>query len=122
VADGAAECRKHLVVEPNRILEVTPDFLEAVLDQVLDAVLDVISLDEAVERLREGSDKRFACFSPSTTVTATTSNTPIRCSRSVAYRSPFMGRPTTRMGTASCGGSRWRRSSRGIRASRSEPG
>jgi peptidoglycan/xylan/chitin deacetylase (PgdA/CDA1 family) len=47
---------------PNHILEVTPDFLEAVLDQVLDAGLDVISLDEAVERLREGSDKRFACF------------------------------------------------------------
>jgi len=47
---------------PNRILEVTPDFLDAVLDQVQEAGLDVISLDAAVERLKEGDDRRFACF------------------------------------------------------------
>lgn len=47
---------------PNRILEVTPEFLDAVLDQVLEAGLDVISLDEAVQRLKQGSDRRFACF------------------------------------------------------------
>ena len=47
---------------PNRILEVTPEFLESVLDQVAEAGLDVVSLDEAVERLREGDDRRFACF------------------------------------------------------------
>ena len=29
---------------PNRILEVTPDFLDAVLDQVQEAGLDVVSL------------------------------------------------------------------------------
>ena len=47
---------------PNRILEVTPEFLDAVLAQVADAGLDVISLDEAVTRLDGGSEKRFACF------------------------------------------------------------
>ncbi len=47
---------------PNRILEVTPEFLEAVLDQVEDAGLDVITLDEAAERLERGEDKRFVCF------------------------------------------------------------
>jgi peptidoglycan/xylan/chitin deacetylase (PgdA/CDA1 family) len=47
---------------PNRILEVTPEFLSAVLDQVQDADLDVVSLDEAIQRLREGSERRFACF------------------------------------------------------------
>jgi peptidoglycan/xylan/chitin deacetylase (PgdA/CDA1 family) len=47
---------------PNRILEVTPEFLDAVLDQVQEAGLDVVSLDEAVQRLKEGDDRRFACF------------------------------------------------------------
>ncbi len=47
---------------PNRLLEVTPDFLDAVLDQVQEAGLDVLSLDEAAQRLKEGDDRRFACF------------------------------------------------------------
>lgn len=47
---------------PNRVLEVTPDFLDAVLDQVQEAGLDVVSLDKAVKRLKEGDDRRFACF------------------------------------------------------------
>jgi peptidoglycan/xylan/chitin deacetylase (PgdA/CDA1 family) len=47
---------------PNRILEVTPEFLDAVLDQVQDAGLDVVSLDEAVLRLEQGDGRRFACF------------------------------------------------------------
>jgi peptidoglycan/xylan/chitin deacetylase (PgdA/CDA1 family) len=47
---------------PNRILEVTPDFLDAVLDQVQEAGLDVLSLDEAMQRLKEGDDRRFASF------------------------------------------------------------
>jgi len=47
---------------PNRILEVTPEFLDAVLDQVQEAGLDVLSLDEAARRLKEGDDRRFACF------------------------------------------------------------
>ena len=47
---------------PNRILEVTPDFLDSVLDQVQEAGLDVVSLDEAVTRLKEGTDRRFVSF------------------------------------------------------------
>ncbi len=47
---------------PNRILEVTPEFLEAVLDQVEAADLDVVSLDEAMTRLRRGEGRRFVSF------------------------------------------------------------
>lgn len=47
---------------PNRILKVTPDFLEAVLDQVVEAGLDVITLDEAADRIQHGEGGRFACF------------------------------------------------------------
>jgi peptidoglycan/xylan/chitin deacetylase (PgdA/CDA1 family) len=47
---------------PNRILEVSPDFLNAVLDQVEEAGLDVVSMDEAVRRLREDDDRRFVSF------------------------------------------------------------
>ena len=48
---------------PNRILDVTPEFLDGVLDQVEEAGLDIVTLDEAVTRLQEGHDTRFACFS-----------------------------------------------------------
>lgn len=47
---------------PNSFLAVTPDFLGGLLDQVQDAGLDVVSLDDAVERLKQGDDRRFACF------------------------------------------------------------
>lgn len=47
---------------PNRILEVTPEFLEAVLDQVQEAGLDIVSLDEAVARLESDDERRFVCF------------------------------------------------------------
>lgn len=47
---------------PNRILEVTPEFLEAVLDQVEQEGIDAVSLDEAVRRLQEDDPRRFACF------------------------------------------------------------
>jgi peptidoglycan/xylan/chitin deacetylase (PgdA/CDA1 family) len=47
---------------PNRILEVTPEFLDAVIDQVQEAGLDIVSLDEGVQRLQDGDDRRFVCF------------------------------------------------------------
>lgn len=48
---------------PNRILKVTPDFLEAVIRLVRTADLDIVALDEAAERLAGGgSGRRFACF------------------------------------------------------------
>ncbi|MGB3037598.1 MAG: polysaccharide deacetylase family protein [Methyloceanibacter sp.] len=47
---------------PNRGLEIAPEFLEAMLDQVDEAGLDIVSLDEAVRRLREDDARRFVCF------------------------------------------------------------
>jgi peptidoglycan/xylan/chitin deacetylase (PgdA/CDA1 family) len=47
---------------PNRLLEITPDFLEVVLGVLHDADYDVVTLDEAVERLQSGSERRFASF------------------------------------------------------------
>ncbi len=47
---------------PNRILEVTPEFLEAVLDQVAEEGLEIVSLDEAARRLETDDPRRFACF------------------------------------------------------------
>ena len=49
--------------EPNRILKITPDFLEDVLSEVLAAGFDVIGLDDVPARLSEGKTERpFACF------------------------------------------------------------
>lgn len=49
--------------EPNRILKVTPSFLDAVLNEVADAGFDIVSLDQVKERLEQGDDARpFACF------------------------------------------------------------
>jgi peptidoglycan/xylan/chitin deacetylase (PgdA/CDA1 family) len=47
---------------PNRILEISPDFLDAVLDQVEEAGLEIVSLDEAARRLKAGDGKRFVAF------------------------------------------------------------
>lgn len=49
--------------EPNRILKVTPSFLDHVLCEVIDAGFDVIHLDQVRERLERGQGARpFACF------------------------------------------------------------
>jgi peptidoglycan/xylan/chitin deacetylase (PgdA/CDA1 family) len=53
--------------DPNRILRVTPTFLDSVIGQVIAAGFDVLSLDEAAERLKTVSRARrparpFACF------------------------------------------------------------
>jgi peptidoglycan/xylan/chitin deacetylase (PgdA/CDA1 family) len=48
--------------EPNRILRVTPDFLEDVVEGVLDAGFDLIALDEVPRRLQGARDRPFACF------------------------------------------------------------
>lgn len=49
--------------QPNRHLEITPDFLSAVVDHVRAQDIDIVSLDEAHRRLA-GHDfaRRFACF------------------------------------------------------------
>ena len=49
--------------EPNRILKVTPSFLEDVVREVIDAGFDIIPLDQVRERLENAdSEKPFACF------------------------------------------------------------
>src|SRR5262245_32205243 len=49
--------------EPNRILKVTAEFLEAVIVEVERMGFDVVSLDEAARRLGAGEHERpFACF------------------------------------------------------------
>ena len=81
---------------PNRILEITPKFLDAVLDQVQEAGLDVLSLDDATQRLRENDDRRFACFTFD------------------GYRSRSTCQRTTPMGPANCGGSHSKMSLRAL--------
>lgn len=49
--------------EPNRILKVTPDFLDNVIRQVMEAGFDLLAIDEVPERLAHGGGKRpFAVF------------------------------------------------------------
>ncbi len=49
--------------EPNRILRVTPDFLEATVRQVIERGFDCIALDELPQRLAAPpSERPFACF------------------------------------------------------------
>lgn len=48
---------------PNRILSVTPEFLDSVILRIRAAGLDIVDLDEAVTRLRaETAGRRFACI------------------------------------------------------------
>lgn len=48
---------------PNRILEVTPEFLEEVIVEVRRAGYDIVSLDEAHRRIVEpGNDRPFVAF------------------------------------------------------------
>lgn len=50
---------------PNRILKVTPNFLEGVIKLVKRAGFDIISMDEVQKRLRDGDADQarpFACF------------------------------------------------------------
>ncbi|HYS48295.1 MAG TPA: polysaccharide deacetylase family protein, partial [Xanthobacteraceae bacterium] len=55
--------RRRQAFQPNRLLEVTPSFLEAVIVRMRDAGIDLVSLDEMHRRLVEGNFKRrFACL------------------------------------------------------------
>lgn len=46
----------------NRDLEITPDYLESVLQFVRDSGLEAIDLDQVHDRLRGKAGKRFVCF------------------------------------------------------------
>lgn len=47
---------------PNRLLEITPYFLETVLSHLAEIKYDIVSLDEAVARLAHPGERRFASF------------------------------------------------------------
>lgn len=48
--------------EPNRILKVTPDFLDEVICTMREAGFDLIALDDLPDRLKADTDRPFACF------------------------------------------------------------
>ena len=49
--------------QPNRLLSITPEFLEAVIRFVVERGFEVLSLGEVEQRLSEGEfDRPFACF------------------------------------------------------------
>lgn len=49
--------------QPNRHLEITPDFLRATLAHVRDLGIDIVDLDEMHRRLKDQDfERRFACF------------------------------------------------------------
>lgn len=49
--------------EPNRILKVTPEFVEQVIIHVIETGFDIVALDEVPARLAAaGSSRPFACF------------------------------------------------------------
>ena len=47
---------------PNRILEITPEFLEMAVRFVRESGYDIVTLDEAIERLGSKNSGRFAAF------------------------------------------------------------
>ena len=66
--------------QPNHLLEVTPRFFETVIRRLRRSKVDLISLDEMHRRLTTVIIRAAASSaSPSTTATATTCNSPIRC-------------------------------------------
>ena len=55
--------RRRGAFQPNRLLEVTPEFLQAVIARLRRARIDLVSLDEMHRRLTEGDfRRRFACL------------------------------------------------------------
>lgn len=47
---------------PNAILDITPEFLDAVITRVIGLGIDIVDLDEAASRLGDPDAKRFAVF------------------------------------------------------------
>ena len=47
---------------PNRLLEITPEFLDTVLSYLAEIKYDLVSVDEAVARLAHPGERRFASF------------------------------------------------------------
>lgn len=55
--------RRDVAFQPNRHLEITPEFLRATLKHVRDIGIDIVTLDEMQRRLAARDfSRRFACF------------------------------------------------------------
>lgn len=55
--------RRDAGFQPNRHLEITPEFLRAVLSHLRGQNIDIVTLDEMHQRMAEGNfARRFACF------------------------------------------------------------
>ena len=55
--------RRDRAFQPNHHLEITPDFLRAVLDHLRAHSIDIVSVDEMYQRLMQRDfSRRFACF------------------------------------------------------------
>jgi peptidoglycan/xylan/chitin deacetylase (PgdA/CDA1 family) len=55
--------RRDRAFQPNHHLEITPDFLRAVLDHLRARGIDIVSVDEMYQRLMQRNfSRRFACF------------------------------------------------------------
>ena len=55
--------RRDAAFQPNRHLEVTPEFLRAMLSHLRRADIDIVTMDEVHQRLIERNfSRRFACF------------------------------------------------------------
>lgn len=52
----------HEPFRPNRLLEVSPEFLERTVTLVRRAGFEIVPLDQVAERLKSGGSKRFAAF------------------------------------------------------------
>jgi peptidoglycan/xylan/chitin deacetylase (PgdA/CDA1 family) len=51
------------IFSPNRILDITPEFLDQVISHVLDSGYDIIDMDQVRQRLLNGHfEKKFICF------------------------------------------------------------
>ena len=95
--------------QPNRLLEVNPDFFARVIRRLRRSGADLVSLDEMHRRMTERDfAKRFVCI---------TFDDGYRDTLEYAYpvlknmrcRLPFMSRPVSPTGSARCGGWRSRR-------------
>jgi len=95
--------------QPNRLLEITPRFLDRLLRRLKRARIDVISLDEMHRRFISGEfNRRFVCI---------TFDDGYKDIKQWAYpllkkyELPlrFIFRPAFRIGLANCGGSRSKR-------------
>ena len=91
---------------PNAGLEVTPEFLDAVISFVKLRGYDLVSMTEAVRRIRERSPW---WFSPSMMPTAIISSMPARFSDNTIALSRYLPAPPFRMEPANSGGVAWKR-------------